>query len=320
MPRPVAKGSVPLYSFCMTVAAGRRGAIAFFVTFGVLLVCLAAALNVGWMVMTWQQVVPLLLGVPVFAAIITGLILNTTFLVREIRRNEQHDAFVNAVTHELKTPVTSIRLHLETLQTRGAQISDEKRREFYQVMLEDSTRLLHTIDQVLRTGQAGRKPQHKARLDLVALARDCVALGLARLHLPPSAIRLAAADPAAVIEVVGDETELGSAIMNLIDNAVKYSGDQVDVDVAVLREGDRALVRVSDRGIGLPPVETKRIFKRFYRIPGPLAQRVKGTGLGLFIVHSAARRHGGRAYARSDGLGRGATFYLELPAAGPAGA
>src|SRR6266446_6449181 len=99
----------------MTVTPGRRGATAFFVVFCVCLVGLAAALNVGWVVLTWSEVVPLLLGVAVFAAIIAGLILNTTFLVREIRRNEQHDAFVNSVKHELKTPIASIRLYLETL-------------------------------------------------------------------------------------------------------------------------------------------------------------------------------------------------------------
>lgn len=302
----------------MNGGPGRRGAIAFFMTFGVSLVVLAAALNVGWVVMTWQQLVPLILGGAVFAAIITGLILNTTFLVREIRRNEQHDAFVNAVTHELKTPVTSIRLHLETLRTREASLPAERRREFYDVMLGDTTRLLHTIDQVLQTGQAVRKPLHKVRLDLRALAEECVALGRARLHLGEDTLRLTpAGESAAAVEVVGDASELGSAIMNLIDNAVKYSGPGVDVDVAVEARGNRALVRVSDRGAGLPLPEVKRIFKRFYRIPGPLTQRVKGTGLGLFIVQTAARRHGGRAYAESEGPGRGATFTLELPAAEP---
>src|SRR5947199_9269393 len=137
----------------MDVATGRRGAIAFFVTSCVCLVAAAVALNVGWIVLNWRDVGLLFLGVVVFAAIITGLILNTTFLVREIRRNEQHDAFVNAVTHELKTPVTSIRLYLETLQSRP--VDDAKRKEFYRIMLDDSDRPLTTIEQVLRTGRLG---------------------------------------------------------------------------------------------------------------------------------------------------------------------
>jgi signal transduction histidine kinase len=303
----------------MSLAPRRRGAVAFFVTFGVCLVALAVALNVGWVVLNWQQVVPLLLGVPVFAAIITGLILNTTFLVREIRRNEQHDAFVNAVTHELKTPVTSIRLHLETLLAREATISADTRRAFHGVMIEDCDRLLHTIEQVLRTGQAGRVPLHRVRLDARALAAECVTLTRTRLHLSDEAVRLLpAAAGARPVEVLADANELTSAVMNLIDNAVKYSGNRVDVEVDVRRDGERVVVSVRDQGEGLPASDVKRVFKRFYRVPGPVTRRVPGTGLGLFIVQHAARRHGGRAWATSEGAGTGATFHLELPAAGQA--
>ncbi len=297
----------------MSVAPGRRGAIAFFITFSVSLIALAAALNVGWMVLTWQQVAPLLMGMLVFAAIITGLILNTTFLVREIRRNEQHDAFVNAVTHELKTPVTSIRLHLETLAAHGQTLSEEKRREFYGVMLEDSERLMQTIEQVLRTGQAGRTPLSLERHDLVGLADECVQFTRTRRHLPEQSVRLVPHD--GPVDIIGDREELRGAIVNLLDNAVKFSGDHVEVNVRIERRGEKAVLAVTDRGPGLPPYEAKRIFKRFYRIPGPLTQRIKGTGLGLFIVQSAAKRHGGRAYVESAGPGGGSTFFLELPVA-----
>ncbi|MEO8483705.1 MAG: HAMP domain-containing sensor histidine kinase [Acidobacteriota bacterium] len=304
----------------MSAAPGRRGANAFFVTFGVGLAVLAAALNIGWVVLTWSEVVPLLLGVTLFAAIITGLILNTMFLVREVRRNEQHDAFVNAVTHELKTPLTSIRLHLETLLARSEQLDEAKRREFYDVMLEDSARLQHTIDQVLRTGQIARAPLHKARLDLRALVAQSVALIRTRLHLPVEVMRLSPAAPGEeAVDVLADEVELASAVMNLLDNAVKYSGDHVDVDVTVTREGARARVAVADRGAGLSPSEVKRVFRRFYRVPGPSTRGVKGTGLGLYIVQTAARRLGGRAYVTSAGPGRGSTFYLEMPVARPSG-
>lgn len=300
----------------MPTAPGRRGATAFFVTFGVGLAVLAAALNIGWIVLTWSEVVPLLLGVTLFAAVITGLILNTMFLVREIRRNEQHDAFVNAVTHELKTPITSIRLHLETLRARSEQLDEAKRQEFYDVMLEDSARLQHTIDQVLRTGQVVRAPLHPTRLDLRALAAQSVALIRARLQLPPGVVRLApAAAGAEAVAVVADEAELTSAVMNLLDNAVKYSSDCIDVDVAVTREGNRARLAVTDRGAGLSPSEAKRVFKRFYRVPGPLTRGVKGTGLGLYIVQVVARRLGGRAYVTSPGPGRGSTFCIEMPVA-----
>lgn len=299
----------------MLVAPGRQGVIAFFVTFCACLVALAVALNVGWVVLTLREIVPLLVGSLVFAAIITGLILNTTFLVREIRLNEQHDAFVNAVTHELKTPVTSIRLHLETLKARGPAVDEAKRREFYEVMLKDSDRLMHLIEQVLSAGQKGRVPFQQVRIDLKTLAVECVTLTRSQRHLPEDALRIITSTDEP-IEVIGDPDHLRGAILNLLDNAVKYSRENVRVDVDVSKgEQDVALVRVRDQGIGIPPNETKRIFGRFYRTPWALTQRVKGTGLGLFIVAQTAKRHGGRAFAQSDGVGRGATFTLELPAA-----
>ena len=298
-------------------APGRRGAIAFFVTFCICLVAAAVALNVGWIVLNLRDAGLLILGVIIFPAIITGLILNTTFLVREIRRNEQHDAFVNAVTHELKTPVTSIRLHLETLKAREPGLGEAKRREFYDVMLQDSDRLLHTIQQVLLAGQAGRVPRQRVRLDLRVLAEDCINLIRTQRHLAAEALRLGTL-PTDRIEVIGDPDQLRSAVLNLIDNAVKYSKEVVQVEVDVARsENDLALVRVRDHGVGIPQSEIKRVFRRFYRTPGALAQRVKGTGLGLFIVWTTAKRHGGRAFAESDGPGHGATFTIELPAAPP---
>src|SRR5919197_2759884 len=133
----------------------RRRPIAFFIAFGACLVALAVALNVGWIILNWRQVAQLVFGVIFFTAIIVGIVLNTIFLVREIRRNEQHDGFINAVTHELKTPIASIRLYLETLQTR--EVDETRRHEFYKLMLSDTDRLLGTIEQVLKAGQAAQK-------------------------------------------------------------------------------------------------------------------------------------------------------------------
>ena len=300
-------------------ATGRRGAIAFFVVFCVCLVAAAVALNVGWVMQNWGRAVALLVGVPIFAAIITGLILNTIFLVREIRRNEQQDAFLNAVTHELKTPVTSIRLHLETLKAREGSIPEPRRREFYDVMLDDTDRLMQTIEQVLRTGQAGRASTHRERVNLRQLAEECVTLTRTRRHLTEAQLQLMPLGPDDRLpEAMGDPEDLRVAILNLLDNAVKYSGDEIHVQVYAALVGDWAVIRVTDRGAGLAVGEQARIFKRFYRVPGSLTQRIKGTGLGLFIVHSTAQQHGGRAYAESAGVGRGSVFTLELPAVPPA--
>jgi two-component system sensor histidine kinase SenX3 len=115
---------------------------------------------------------------------------------------------------------------------------------------------------------------------------------------------------------MGDPDELKAAIWNLIDNAIKYSSGQVQVRVALDEmEGQRFAVRVTDQGVGISPAELKRIFRRFYRIPAAVAMRAKGSGLGLFIVRSVAKKHGGRAFAESEGQGHGSTFTLLLPKA-----
>ncbi|HEY7056313.1 MAG TPA: HAMP domain-containing sensor histidine kinase, partial [Vicinamibacterales bacterium] len=255
------------------------------------------------------------LGLIFFLVIIAGVVLNTIFLVREIRRNEQHDSFINAVTHELKTPVASIRLYLQTLQSR--ELDEGKRREFYRIMLDDSDRLLHTIDQVLRAGATGSRLRRiaRVRLNLAEIARECVELARTRFHLDPDALAFVEKTSAQPI-VLGDGDELKAAVWNLIDNAVKYSPGEIRIRV-VLEELDhqRLAVRVTDQGVGISPQELKRIFRRFYRIPASVAVRTKGSGLGLFIVRSVARRHGGRAFAESGGAGLGSTFTLLLPSA-----
>src|SRR5918996_4103245 len=162
--------------------SGRRRSVIFFTVLGICLVALAVTLNVGWVVISWQRWVLAVLGIILFLVIIAGMVLNTIFLVREIRRNEQHDSFINAVTHELKTPVASIRLYLQTLQTR--ELDEDKRREFYRIMLEDSDRLLHTIEQVLRAGSVASWPRltrrSAARVNLADVTRHCVELARTR--------------------------------------------------------------------------------------------------------------------------------------------
>jgi two-component system, OmpR family, sensor histidine kinase SenX3 len=292
---------------------GRRRQAIFFTIFGVVLVALTVALQVGWIVMSVQTTLLLVLGVVVFALIIAGLVLNTIFLVREIRKNEQQDAFLNSVTHELKTPVASIKLYLETLQQR--EIPPEKRKEFYRIMQDDTQRLMGTIEQVLEASRVGMKRQHSLQsVSLSETVQDCINIARSRHHLAEASLHLTVSLPTGDRAIVrGDAQELKSAVSNLIDNAVKYSGPSARVRVELSRlNPQRIAVRVTDQGVGIQKEELKRIFGRFYRIPGAVAQKVKGTGLGLFIVKAVARKHGGRAYAQSEGTGQGSTFTLEL--------
>jgi len=293
--------------------SGRRRSVIFFTVFGICLVAIAVALNVGWLVINWKSGVLALLGLIFFLVIIAGLVLNTIFLVREIRRNEQHDSFINAVTHELKTPVASTRLYLQTLQTR--ELDEAKRQEFYRIMLEDSDRLLHTIEQVLRAGstQSQFRRIAQARVDLTEIAAECASLARTRFHLPEEAMRFESRTSGPAI-VIGDADELKAAVWNLIDNAVKYSPQdpKINVSVEATADGSRYALKVRDRGPGISPHELKRVFRRFYRIHG-MSVRAKGSGLGLFIVRSVAKRHGGKAFAESEGTGRGSTFTILLP-------
>jgi two-component system sensor histidine kinase SenX3 len=292
----------------------RQKAITIIITFCVLLVAAAVSLNVSWILITARRDALLILGVILFAVIIIGIIVYTVFLVMEIQRNEEHDSFINAVTHELKTPIASIRLYLETLQSRS--VSEEQRRQFYAIMLADAQRLHQTVDQVLRAGVAREKPRGAARtsvVDMAAIARECVEVAAARHHLQPGSIQLESHEGRG-LSVRGDAEELRTVITNLLDNAVKYSGTDVRVTVAVASPApDTVWVRVQDRGVGIPKKQLKRIFNRFYRVQTRTLKQVKGTGLGLYIVRSIARAHGGRVFAQSEGEGRGATFTLELP-------
>jgi signal transduction histidine kinase len=298
------------------ISAPKRKSLVF-ATLGTCLTALVVALNVSWIVLNWREGLLLVLGVILFLVILAGVVVNTVFLVREARRNEQHDAFINAVTHELKTPVASIRLYLETLQRR--ELPEDKRREFYGVMLADSDRLLDLIEQVLRAGRTSARSRvlHQVPIDLREIVRECLDLARVRHHLPDEALAYVdrVAEPAQAT-VLGDPDELKAAVSNLVDNAIKYSNGDVHVQVELAPlEDDRVAVRVRDAGIGISAAELKRIFRRFYRIPEAVAMRIKGTGLGLFIVSSVARKHGGRVFAESAGPGRGSTFTLQLPTA-----
>ncbi len=291
---------------------GRRKTAVTFLVLGICLVALAVALNVGWVLLNLREVALLVFGVIFFALIITGLVLNTTFLLREIRRNEQQDAFLNAVTHELKTPIASIRLYLDTLKTR--EVSEHKRREFYDVMISDSNRLLNTVEQVL---QAGRTREHKRLLNISEInlentLRESAEIVRSCYNLSENAIEFGNTDNE--LKVIGDAAELQIVFTNLIDNAVKYSKDNVKVKIKVKVWSEKSVeVHIKDSGVGILPNELKSVFKRFYRIPGISTQKAKGTGLGLYIVHAIVKKHKGKIWAESKGEEKGSTFIVQIP-------
>lgn len=291
----------------------RTKAIAFFIALGACLVGLAVALNVGWIIFNWRQVVPLVLGIILFGLLIAGMVMNTIFLVREIRRNEQQDSFLNAITHELKTPIASIRLYLETLESRP--LEETQRRDFYRIMLEDTDRLLGTVEQVLKASQVRQRSLRENWQDVnfTEIVNEVLELTRLRQHLSASSLYFSS-ERRDEITVMGSVDELRTAVFNLFDNAVKYSGKEKNIAVDISTPNlDTVSLRVCDNGVGIQPKELKRIFRRFYRARNSTAGQVNGTGLGLFIVRSIARRHGGDAYAESKGEGLGSTFTMRLP-------
>ncbi len=295
----------------------RRGrAMFFFIALGVCLVGVAVTLNVSWIILNWRRLAPMIIGIPFFGLLIVGLILNTVFLVREVRRNEQQDSFLNAVTHELKTPITSIRLYLDTMRRRD--VSREQQQEFLAVMSEDTDRLMATVEQVLKAGELGQRArsQVRVRVDMDQLVEEAVTTARLRYHLDSDAIHLERRElnAGSSFAVAGNPEELRTAVLNVIDNAVKYSPDGAHLTIVLSVESDAwVMVSVADQGLGIPQPQLKRIFRRFYRVPNRSILRVKGTGLGLFLVRSIARQHGGDAFAESAGEGRGSTFHLQLP-------
>ena len=311
-PAPIAVESACRNAMRIT---SRRGTIVFFLCLGIGLVALAVALNVGWIILNWREGVLLFFGIIFFALIIAGMVVNTIFLVRELRRSEQHDSFINAVTHELKTPVASIRLHLETLLRRD--LPETTKQDFYRLMLSDTDRLTDTVEQVLRAGRAGDKKagREKAEVDFGQLVRECMDATRSRHHLQPEALRYEeASSNGSGLRVKGSEEDLRTAVFNVLDNAIKYSGETVDVRVMLeAPDEDRIVLRVQDQGVGIPPDDLKAVFKRFYRVTHRSMAHVKGTGLGLFIVKAIAQKHGGKVFAQSDGEGQGTTIVLELP-------
>src|SRR5262249_9182212 len=245
----------------------RTKAIAFFIALGACLVALAVFLNVSWIVFHERSTWLVVLGIVFFSVIIAGLVVNTIFIVREIKRNERQDSFLNAVTHELKTPIASIRLYLETLQRRP--LDEAQRKDFYRIMLEDSERLLGPVEQVLKAGEVrqGTHRRNWQEVNFPSIVTETLELARLRHHLESTALRFGA-QPSEELLVMGNPEELRTAVFNLFDNAIKYSGTDKDIVVDVITPDlDTISLSVRDRGIGIPAPELKRIFNRFYRVP-----------------------------------------------------
>ncbi len=285
------------------------------------LVAITIALTVGWQILLAREVSTLVNGFTAvhwllvfvgslfFLLIITASILQTIWLVREIRTNQRQQNFIDAVTHELHTPLSSLRLYLDTL---GSRALDERRRvEFIDVMRSDLDRLQRTIEQILAAARTELRTRRRDRVDLRALLGECVADARERHALAQDAVRLAVSPGASVR---GDVAQLRVVFRNLIENAIRYTRGPVHVDVRIRPVSGRRLeVEFSDEGLGIPASALRGIFQRFSRLSNDVVRTTRGLGLGLYIVRNVVRAHGGSVRAESDGEGTGSRFIVRLP-------
>jgi signal transduction histidine kinase len=285
------------------------------------LVIITVALTAGWQILVAREFAAFvegftavhwtlaILGSLFFVTIITVAILQGVWLVREIRTNQRQQNFLDAVTHELHTPLASLRLYIDTLQ--GKSLEEEQRGEFIKVMSDDIDRLQRTIDQILSAAGTVARRNRRTAVDLGLLLGECVSDARERHDLDENALRLQVPAPA---RVRGDREQLRVAFRNLIENAIHYAEEKTSVDVRVRPASGRKLeVEVEDQGIGLPESALARVFQRFQRLSQDAVRGRSGLGLGLYIVRNVARAHGGVVRAESDGEGTGSRFILTLP-------
>jgi len=292
-----------------------------YLSVGIFLIVVAVALTVGWEFLASDQAraareiqtaryVVYFLGLLLFLMLIGGLGLLLLLLVREVRLNERQSNFVSAVTHELKTPVASLKLYLDTLELRD--LSESRRQDFYRTMRQDIERLNATINNVLNAAMYTDRPVVDPQpLDFARLAQRCTELTRTRHQLGAEAIRW---DGPASLVLRGNAQALETAVLNLLDNAVKYSKDRVQIEVELGSHGDgQAFLRVRDHGVGMTRAHLALVFNRFYRIGTEVRRSRPGTGLGLFIVKAVVKSHHGTVSAESAGPDRGSTFTVTLP-------
>ena len=301
-----------------------RSSISTPITLGAIAVLVSIALMVGWSFLLGQKIMRsadiavdvwlLVLGAFSFVLIITVLVLFVISLARGIIEVRKQDTFIDSVTHELKSPLASLQLCLETLGREG--LEGNAREQLRTMMLEDVDRLRAFIDDVLeanRLSYARPGMLNLSDVSLLELAEDCADAVRARHKLSAEEV-VVEVDPELVVST--DRAALGIVVKNLIDNAAKYSSRPARVEVKGRRDVDgRMLLEVTDNGIGIDKKNLKRVFHRFYRVEDQEVRQRRGTGLGLFVVWALVKQLGGKVQALSEGQGQGTTMRVELPIA-----
>lgn len=293
------------------------------ITLAIAMIALLVALTVGWILLSVFgyledqkrsafYVTVLVLGTVFLVLVLAGTVVYLTLSVKAINLNRRQSNFIDSVTHELKSPIASLKLYLQTLGRR--QVTDVERERFYGMMLSDVERLDHLINHLLDAARLDKEVTDEATesIDLPRLLADCAHSVCLRYRVPQETVRLQL-EPCLI---AGRRVDLDMVFRNLIDNAVKYAGSPPMVEVRqVFIAPDHTHIWVTDNGNGIPRQLRRKIFGRFVRLGSELERKTPGTGLGLYIVRTLVRRHKGRISVQDRSDGTGTVFHVELPGA-----
>jgi signal transduction histidine kinase len=296
-----------------------RRSLSWPITLGVSMIVLLVALAVGWIIVTARSALAgehaalywtlLAVGTTFLVLLLVGVVVYLLLSIKSVRLTQRQSNFIDSVTHELKSPIASLKLYLQTLTRR--KVSDEQAEGFHRSMLEDLERLDSLINHLLDAARIEREPVETPleEVDLTQLIRSIVRTAQQHYHLADNAVELRL-NPATLN---GRPADLEMLFRNLIDNAIKYSSPQPKVEVDLSAQDGRVTARISDNGPGIPIKLRRKIFGRFVRLGSELERKQAGTGLGLFIVRQLVRRMRGKITVRGRGNQRGTVFEVELP-------
>ncbi len=277
-----------------------RGSLRFPITLGVVMILIIVTLIVGWVLLTlfyaWQfpdsplYWTLLSVGSLLFLIVLVGVIMYLVLAIKAVNLTRRQSNFIDSVTHELKSPIASLKLYLQTLEVRA--VTEKERQQFHQFMMADVERLDTLISHLLTAGMVDRKREayELESIEVSDLIRDCVTTVCARYRVPESNVRLDLIST----EILASRVDAVMVFRNLIDNAVKYAGTPAEVSISMRHEGERLITTFRDNGTGIPTDQHRKIFKRFERLGKELHREKPGTGLGLYIVRTLTKKMEGQ--------------------------
>lgn len=285
------------------------------ITLSVLMILAIVALTVGWVLLNLDilssrtTVVMLTVGSILFFLILVGVITYLTLAIKTINLTRRQSNFIDSVTHELKSPIASLKLYLQTMEKR--ELTEDDRSQFLDFMRKDVDRLDGLISHLLdaRTMEKNVADRNIVKIQLDELVADCAETVCNRYRVPPETIELQLR-PA---KIMAERVDAMMIFRNLLDNAVKYAGSPAKVHVAMRTERGETIVEVSDNGEGIPIALRRKVFGRFFRIGEELQRKKPGTGLGLYIVRTLVKRLGGRVRVLDKDKKWGTVFEVRLP-------